>query len=122
MQRTIRVLRYALPIAFVAFIALIVVNWNSAGRRTPKPNEPVTSALRPEDKPLAASTAFEDVQTIGGRVVSRISAARVVAFESGWSTLEGVKLTIYRENGLTYELSCPTAQFNTQTKEAEAKG
>lgn len=122
MQRTIRVLRIALPIAFVAFIVLIVVKWNSAGRRTPKPNEPVTSTQRPEDKPLAASTAFEDVQTIGGRVVSRISAARVVAFESGWSTLEGVKLTIYRENGLTYELSCPSAQFNTQTKEAEAKG
>ena len=123
MQRTIRVLRIALPILFVAFIALIALNWNrAAGRKPGKPGEPVTSTQRPDDEPIAASTAFEDVQTIGGRVVSRISAARVVAFESGWTTLEGVKLTLYRENGLTYELGCPEAQFNSQTKEAEAKG
>jgi lipopolysaccharide transport protein LptA len=123
MQRTIRVLRIALPIAFVAFVLLIVLNWNeAAGIRRSKPAAPVKSEQRPADNPLAESTAFEDVQTIGGRVVSRISAQRVVAFESGWTTLEGVKMTLYRENGLTYELGCPSAQFNTQTKEAEAKG
>jgi lipopolysaccharide transport protein LptA len=123
MQRTIRALRIALPIAFVAFVLIIVFSWNkAAGVRRSKPADPVTSTQRPTDNPLAESRAFEDVQTIGGRVVSRISAARVVAFESGWTTLEGVKMTIYRENGLTYELGCPTAQFNTQTKEAEAKG
>jgi lipopolysaccharide transport protein LptA len=123
MQRTVRVLRIALPILFLAFVVVIALSWNrAAGRKPGKPGEPVTSTQRPLDKPLAASTAFEDVQTIGGRVVSRISAARVVAFESGWTTLEGVKMTLYRENGLTYELGCPQAQFNSQTKEAEAKG
>lgn len=123
MQRTVRVLRLALPILFLAFLTVIALNWNrAAGRKPSKPGEAVKSGMRPNDKPLAASTAFEDVQTIGGRVVSRISAARVVAFESGWTTLEGVKMTLYRENGLTYELGCPEAQFNAQTKEAEAKG
>lgn len=123
MQRTIRVLRIALPILFVAFVILIVVNWDrSGGRKKSVPSEPVTSKLRPDDDPIIDSTAFSDVQTIGGRVVSRISADRVVAFKSGWSTLEGVKLTLYRANGLTYELSCPQAQFNAQTKEAEAMG
>lgn len=123
MQRTIRALRIALPIAFVAFVLLIVFSWNkAAGIRRSKPADPVTSTQRPTDNPIVESKAFEDVQTIGGRVVSRISAARVVAFASGWTTLEGVKMTLYRDNGLTYELSCPTAQFNTQTKEAEAKG
>jgi lipopolysaccharide transport protein LptA len=123
MQRTIRVLRIALPILFVAFVILIVVKWNRAGgRKGTAPSERVTSTQRPQDEAILASTAFSDVQTIGGRVVSRISADRVVAFKSGWSTLEGVKLTLYRANGLTYELSCPQAQFNTETKEAEAKG
>lgn len=123
MQRTIRVLRIALPILFVAFVAVLVLNWNrAAGRKGTVPGEPVTSTQRPDDDPLISSTAFSDVQTIGGRVVSRISADRVIAFKSGWSTLEGVKLTLYRANGLTYELSCPQAQFNSQTKEAEAKG
>jgi lipopolysaccharide transport protein LptA len=123
MQRTVRFLRIALPILFLVFVAVIALNWNrAAGRKPSKPGGPVTSDIRRGDKPLAASTAFEDVQTIGGRVVSRISATRVVAFQSGWTTLEGVKMTLYRESGLTYELECPQAQFNSQTKEAEAKG
>lgn len=123
MQRSVRILRIALPILLLVFIVFIVLNWNPGGGRKPgKPADPLKSGIRPNDEPIAASTAFEDVQTIGGRVVSRISATRVVAFESGWTTLEGVKMTLYRENGLTYELGCPQAQFNSQTKEAEAKG
>jgi lipopolysaccharide export system protein LptA len=123
-QQTIRGLRIALPIVFFAFVALIAANF----RRThgpgggDKPTNPVTSTDRPLDKPQVESKTFEDVQTIAGRVVMRIHADRVVAFQSGWNTLEGVKMTIYRPTGLTYELSCPQAQFNSETKEAEAKG
>ncbi len=122
-QRTIRVLRIALPILFVAFVGVIIASWDrtaGGGRKTG--SEPVTSTQRPEDKPQAEAKAFEDVQTIGGRVVMRIRAARVVSFESGWTTLEGVDLTIFRPNGLTYELKCPQAEFNSETKEADAKG
>ncbi|HET7704851.1 MAG TPA: LPS export ABC transporter periplasmic protein LptC [Thermoanaerobaculia bacterium] len=123
MTRTVRVLRVALPIAFVAFVGLLVLSWNrSDTRRDNGDANPVTSTQRPEDKPQAEAIKFEDVQTIGGRVVSRIRATRVVGFESGWSTLEGVHLTIYRANGQTYELSCPQAQYNSETKEADVKG
>lgn len=123
MQRTIRALRIALPIAILGFILLIVFSWTATKtRRAPAPAEPVTSTQRPEDRPLVEGKSFEDVQTIGGRVVSRIRANRVVSFESGWTTLEGVQLTLFRQNGLTYEVSCPQAQFNTTTKEADAKG
>ncbi|HYR30257.1 MAG TPA: LptA/OstA family protein, partial [Thermoanaerobaculia bacterium] len=123
MQRTVKVLRVALPILIVAFIVVLALSWNRntiTGGRTK--NEPVTSTQRPEDKARAEGMAFDDVQTIGGRVVSRIRARRVVSFESGWSTLEEAYLTIYRSNGLTYEISCPQAQFHAETKEAEAKG
>ncbi len=123
MERTIKILRVALPIAFVAFVLLIAFSWKR-GRavKDHAANEPVTSTQRPQDKPQAESTAFEDTQTSGGRVVSHIVARRVVAFKSGWNTLEGVTLTLYRESGLTYELSCPEAQFNSETKETEARG
>jgi lipopolysaccharide transport protein LptA len=124
MQRTVRVLRIALPIAFIAFVILIVRNWDrSRGPKGPRaPMEPVTSTQRPQDDPLVEGKAFRDVQTIGGRVVSEIVAARIVSFKSGWTTLEGVTLTIYRANGLTYVLSCSQAEFNSTTKAAEAKG
>jgi LPS export ABC transporter protein LptC len=123
MQRTIRILRVALPIAFVAFVILIAVSWNrSRVQKRNKDAEPITTTRPPSDRPIAASVGFEDTQTIGGRVTFRIKAQRVVAFESRWSTLEGVQITIYRPTGLTYELVCPQAQYNSDTKEAEAKG
>ena len=123
MQRTVRALRIALPILFIAFVIVLYVSWDVS--RSPKkriPPEAVTSTQRPLDDPQAEARAFRDVQTIGGRVVSEIVAERVVSFKSGWTTLEGVTLTLYRENGLTYVIACPSAEFNSATKEAEAKG
>ncbi|MFP5247690.1 MAG: LPS export ABC transporter periplasmic protein LptC, partial [Thermoanaerobaculia bacterium] len=123
MQRTVRVLRIALPIVFLGFVALLIAYWDPASKaRQKQSSEPVTSTQRPQDNPVIEARAFRDVQTIGGRVVSEIVAARVVSFKSGWTTLEGVTLTIYRANGLTYVMSCPQAQFNNLTKEADAKG
>jgi lipopolysaccharide export system protein LptA len=122
-QRTIRILRVALPIVFIAFIALIAVNWRRGKPHKDKGGTvPVTSTMRPNDKPAILSVTFEDTQTVNGRVASRIRAERVVAFQSGWNTLENVQMTIYRPTGLTYELVCPQAQFNSNTKEADAKG
>jgi lipopolysaccharide export system protein LptA len=122
-QRTIRILRVALPIVGIAFILLIALSWRTGRRGREKvPSTGVTSTIRPFDPASIESKTFEDTQTIGGRVVSRIRARRVIAFKSGWNTLEDVQLTIYRPTGLTYELVCPQAQFNSNTKESEAKG
>jgi len=122
-QRTIRILRVALPIAFFGFILLIAVSWNRGRVQKDRSiTQPVTSTQRPADKPQIESKTFEDTQTIAGRLAARIRAKRVVAFQSGWNTLEDVQITIYRPTGLTYELVCPQAQFNSDTKEADAKG
>src|SRR5205085_10003043 len=121
MQKTIRVLRVALPIAFFAFLAVIVMNFRKPPAVAPHKIDPVV-ATRTGEKPRVESKGFEDTQTIAGRIASHISAERVVAYASGWNTLENVHLTIYRPTGLTYELVCPTAQFNSKTKEADAKG
>jgi LPS export ABC transporter protein LptC len=119
---TVRILRIALPIAFAAFVLLIVFSWTrTRTTRDRSATEPVV-VTRTGEKAQAESKQFEDTQTIGGRIVSRIRAKRVVAYTSNWNTLEEVEMTIFRPNGLTYELSCPQAQFNAQTKEAEAKG
>jgi len=122
-QRTVRILRVALPIVFFGFILLIALSWNHAKVQKDRSiTQPVTSTQRPSDRPQLESKTFEDTQTIGGRLAARIRAQRVVAFQSGWNTLENVQLTIFRPSGLTYELVCPTAQFNSETKEADAKG
>ena len=122
MQRTIRILRIVLPVLFLGFILLIALNWNRAkvGKEKIVP-EPLPTT-RSNDRAMAVSKKFEDTQTIGGRVVSHIVAERVIAYKSQWNTLENVRLTLYRQNGLSYELSCPQAEFNSETKEADAKG
>ncbi len=124
MQRTIRILRVALPLVFIAFVVVIAVNWRRGKPHKDKAGAaPVTSTLRPTtDNPSIESKVFEDTQTVNGRVASRIRAQRVVAFQSGWNTLENVQMTIYRPTGLTYDLVCPLAQFNSNTKESDAKG
>src|SRR5712691_5936707 len=122
MQRTIRILRLALPIAFVAFILIIALSWNRNRVVKQRTDTVPIAVTRKGDKPQAESRGFEDTQTLGGRVVSHIVAQRVVAYKSSWSTLENVRLTLYRQSGLTYELSCPQADFNSETKEANAKG
>lgn len=122
MQRTVRLLRIALPIVFLAFIALIAFNWNKTRiRRDKEATRPVVGT-RTGETPQAEAKEFDDTQTIGGRVVSRIRAKRVVAYSSNWTTLEDVQMTIYRPNNLTYEIVCPSAQFNSTSKEADAKG
>ncbi|MGZ7078918.1 MAG: LptA/OstA family protein, partial [Thermoanaerobaculia bacterium] len=125
MQQTIRTLRIVLPILFLAFLAIIVLSWRRAGPRTRDHGtvEPVVGIRKgPKEKPQIESKEFEDTQTVGGRVVSYIHAHRVVNYSSNWNTLETVELKIYRLNGLTYELSCPSAEYNSVTKEANAKG
>ncbi|MGA7616589.1 MAG: LptA/OstA family protein [Thermoanaerobaculia bacterium] len=122
MQRTVRFLRIALPVAFVGFLLLLVFSYSPRRSVERSGGEPVRSDVRPGDKPRLVASTFEDTQTIGGRVVSRIRARRTTGFESGWYALEDVHLTLYREGGLTYEVSCEQAQFQAETKEAEAKG
>ena len=122
MQKTIRVLRIALPVAFGLFLLIIVLSWNRKNvGRDQSVNEPIVPT-RPADKPRAQSTKFRDTQTIGGRLALLVEADRVVSYQSEWNTLENVRITIYRANGLTYDILCPSAQYNTATKEADAKG
>src|SRR5438067_5928921 len=113
----------ALPIAFFGFVLLIAVSWNRARiQKEHAITQPVTSSIRPNEKlPNIESKTFEDTQTVAGRLAARIRAKRVVAFQSGWNTLEDASITIFRPTGLTYEVVCPQAQFNSETKEADAK-
>lgn len=120
-QRTIRILKIALPLAFFGFILLIVLSFNRSKVRDKQAGEPV-AVTRTGEKPAAESKIFDDTQTIAGRLAMHIHARRVVAYRSGWNTLEEVQLTVYRPTGLKYDIICPNAEFNSQTKEANLKG
>jgi len=120
-QRIIRILKIAIPIAFFGFILVLVLSFNRSRVRDKSAGEPVITTLTGQ-KPRVESKIFDDTQTIAGRLAMHIHAKRVVAYESGWNTLEDVQLTVYRPAGLQYNIICPNGQFNSQTKEAELKG
>lgn len=122
MQNTVKALRLIVPLLFLGFLVLIALTYTSNVKKGRGTAEPVTSAIRANDQAKLIATSFDDTQTLAGKVVSRIRARRTVAFASGWYTLEDVQLTIYRPNGLVYELMCPQAQFKADSKEAEVKG
>ncbi len=121
MQRIIRILKIALPIAFFGFIAVIIASFNRVKSHDKPSSDPVVPTIAGQ-KPQAESKQFDDTQTIAGRVAMHIHARRVVAYSSGWNTLEDIQLTIFRPTGLQYDIICPSAQFNSQTKEADLKG
>jgi lipopolysaccharide transport protein LptA len=122
MQKTVRILRVILPVLFVAFLVLIALSYTATVRRSAGGVGQTERSVRKGDRPALVSYTFEDTQTVGGRVVSRIRARRTTGFESGWYALEETHLTIYRKEGGTYELMAPLAQFHSQTKEAEISG
>jgi lipopolysaccharide transport protein LptA len=122
MVRSVRIFRILLPILFLGFLVILAVNYTRGERHGRSVSEPVTSTIRGDDTPQLVAYAFEDVQTIGGRMVSQIRAQRTIGFTSGWFTLEDVWLTIYPESGGSYQLRAPQAQFHQATKEARADG
>jgi lipopolysaccharide export system protein LptA len=122
MQKTVRILRIVLPILFLGFVALIAVSYTATSRRAPSGMGAGERSVRQGDRPALVSYTFEDTQSIGGRIVSRIRARRTTGFRSGWYALEDAHLTVYRKEGGTYELVAPLAQFNAQSKHAEISG
>jgi lipopolysaccharide transport protein LptA len=122
MHPVVRFLRVALPVLFIAFVALIIVSYTRAQFPDRKADAVDVGHVRPDDSPSLVMDAFEDTHSIGGRVVSRIRAERTIGFESGWFTLESVELALFSEQGLQYSVTTGQAQFNPETKEAEAIG
>lgn len=124
MHPVVKWLRILLPIAFVGFIGLIVASYSKGkvDRAGSIADERDVAPREGDDTPSLVMKSFEDTQSLGGRMISRIRATRTVGFKSGWYTLEGIELTLFAEGGVQYSISAPNAQFNPETKEAEALG
>lgn len=122
MNSKIRIIRNIVLALLIGFILLIGLCYTSTSRRGRPTGETIKTETRANDRTQLVAEMFEDVQTLAGKVVSRIRAKRTIGYKSGWYTLQDVQLTIYRQDGKTWELFCPRAEFNQQTKEARVLG
>jgi lipopolysaccharide transport protein LptA len=124
MNPLVKWLRILLPVAFVGFIGLIVLSYTRTRLdRTASLGDDSDLAPREgDDTPKIVMKTFEDTHSLGGKIISRIRATRTTGFKSGWYTLEGVDLTLFGEGDVRYSITADKAQFNPETKEAEAIG
>lgn len=124
MNPVIKWLRILLPVAFVGFIGLIVFSYSRAklDRTAAVSDDRDLEPREGDDTPSLVMKTFEDTHSLGGKMISRIRATRTTGFKSGWYTLEGVDLTLFGEGGVQYSITAQKAQFNPETKEAEAIG
>ncbi len=75
-----------------------------------------------DDAPVGVYTGFEHTESVSGTPVFQIVAAKTLGLESGWYTLEGVALKLYRKGGGFAEVRCDRARFNAKTRAAELEG
>lgn len=66
---------------------------------------------------------FEYIERVAGKLIFALDASRTRGFESGWHEIEGVRLQLYRDaGGRGPLLTCRTAAFNIDTKDARLSG
>lgn len=76
-----------------------------------------------EGVPANEYIGFEYVERVAGQLIFALDANRTLGFESGWHEIEGVRLQLYGEDGSRGPLlSCSSAAFNIETKDARLAG
>ena len=67
-------------------------------------------------------TGFEFVERVAGRLIFGLSSERTLGLSSGWHEIEGVRLQFYREGKPGPVLTCDSASFNIETRDARLHG
>ncbi len=65
---------------------------------------------------------FEHTESLAGKPVFELRASETLGLVSGWYSLEGVTLKLFRKGGGTAVLRCDRARFNAKTRAAELDG
>ncbi len=62
------------------------------------------------------------VETVAGQLIFVLNSVRTLGKSSGWHEIEGVQLQLYSEGQPGPLLTCDSARFNVETREAELRG
>ncbi|NOZ95298.1 MAG: LPS export ABC transporter periplasmic protein LptC, partial [Acidobacteria bacterium] len=71
---------------------------------------------------IGVSQGFEFTESVSGKTLFILNAARTLGLTSGWTHIEKVRFRWFGEDGNAVELSCDSARFNPQTRDAELIG
>ncbi len=74
------------------------------------------------DEPVGVYHGFEFTESIAGKTVFVLRADKTLGLSSGWNDIEGVQLQLYRAGEQRATLTCDSARFNPQTRDAKLTG
>lgn len=121
--RSVLWFRRLLLVALVAFTALVLVTLftreKPEGRVEGDPNRDLDTEGRGL---VLAGEGFDYAYTEGGRTVLGIHGDRMLSDRDNNVILEGVGLTLYREDGDTFHLTSAEGTYNLETEQTELRG
>jgi len=71
---------------------------------------------------VGVSEGFEFTESVSGKTLFILNAARTLGLSSGWTRIEDVRFRWFGQDDSQVELSCDSARFNPQTRDAELIG
>ncbi len=74
------------------------------------------------DQTVGVYTGFRYTESVAGKILFALSSARTLGLSSGWHEIEGVKLQFFNEGVGGAVLSCDSARFNRETRDARLVG
>jgi lipopolysaccharide export system protein LptA len=74
------------------------------------------------ERPIGVYTGFEYVERVAGELIFELLSKRTLGLSSGWHEIEGVRFQFYQKGEPGPILTCETASFNVQTRDARLAG
>ena len=71
---------------------------------------------------VSVYSGFEYTESLAGKILFALSSARTLGLASGWHQIEGVRLQFYNRGIGGAVLTCDSASFNKDTRDAKLSG
>jgi lipopolysaccharide export system protein LptA len=71
---------------------------------------------------VSVYSGFEYTESVAGKILFALNSARTLGLASGWHQIEGVRLQFYNRGIGGAVLTCDSASFNKETRDAKLSG
>lgn len=121
--RVIRRLRWGVLAAALVVVAGVAVLYLARRGGAPEPEpDPGTAALEPTGDLVTVGEGFERTFSEGDRPVFTVRGARYAVDRSGVVFLEEVEVSVYQEDGSSYEVTGAEARFDVEARQGRLTG
>ncbi len=89
---------------------------------TVRPEHLVAGSAPGPGKTVSIYRGFEFTESVSGKTIFTLRADRTLGLSSGWQDIQGVRLELFQKGVHKATLTCDSARFNPQTRDARLVG